>query len=139
MLFRITNILVLSSFILINSNLFFYQHYCGDELYASTFFHTKACACGDEMLVDTIQWIRIQDDGCCVEKLFFAHTDSAFLSHHRIISIFGILLALITFVYTPLYTDIFVFLLFYKFLKRRTESVALYLHNVLIRSVVLRN
>lgn len=139
MLFRITNILVLCSFILINSNLFFYQHYCGDELYASAFFHTKTCACGDEMSVDNIQWIGTQDDGCCVEKIFFAHTDSTFLGHHWIISIFGILLALIITVYTLLHTTTLVSLLSYKFLKRRTKSIALYLHYILVRSVVLRN
>lgn len=135
------NIFVLLSFILSNSNLFFYQHYCGDELHGSAFFHTISCECGDQYnSINTDNWILSKDDGCCQETIIYAHNPMPFYAVQLIFTIFLVFLSVLF--YNKLFFHLLSFIrtLFYKFIKRTCRQFFhLLLHCLVVRTVVLRN
>ncbi len=134
------NIILSFLFLLSNSNLFFYQHYCGDELYATSFYSTSTCECNDVMNLSHLNWLNIQDDGCCQEKLIFAHIDQAFINYTLLLQIFFVLLLIL-----PISLQIALPFI----LHLHSTLSKIFLHNVrcynllyrysIVRSVVLRN
>lgn len=140
---KISTILILISFILSNSNLFFYQHYCGDELFGSSFFHTVTCECGDELNNNSLNnWIVSKDDGCCKEILIFAHIQHDFNFTTFILKVFFTLLLTIVFFSSHILHKILLDYssYFYKVLKRFLHSaIYLFLLHLTKSTVVLRN
>lgn len=135
------NILILFSFVLYNSNLLFYRHYCGDEVFGSALFHTVTCACGDEVNIhDTNQWIASNDDGCCKETLIYAHNSDNFLFMELLTGIFFLLSAIILTRFLFKIQSIDFLPSLSSFLKRRRKipiHILIVYHH--IRTVVLRN
>ncbi|GIV26661.1 MAG: hypothetical protein KatS3mg027_0475 [Bacteroidia bacterium] len=134
------NILIALIFLIANSNLFFYQHYCGDELYATSFYHTSTCECNDVMHLSHLNWINIQDDGCCQEKLIFAHINNPFVHYALIIQIFFVLLAIfLPFLQTLLNLILFSHSIISKIFLQFVRCYNLFYIHSIVRSVVLRN
>ncbi len=142
---KILNILLIFIFVLSNSHLFFYQHFCGEELYGSSIFHTLSCECGDEMHpLNMNDWIISEDDGCCREVIVYPHHTMPFYSFSLVLSVFLTFLCLISLLVhhsTP-YSSLFhsIRFLFYRFLKRRPEHFFhLFSHSSVLKTVILRN
>lgn len=142
MIKRLFNIIILVSFLLSNSHLFLYQHFCGNELYATSLFHIVSCECGDVMYQTNYDWINTKDDGCCKETLIYAHLNNDFIAKYNVIQIFKVLLVLIvlSFIFSN-YTLNWIKNLYSYYLKRRplNNTISLLLHTLQVRSVVLRN
>ncbi len=139
--YQFFSVLVLLSFVLSTSNLYIYQHFCGGELYATSIFHTTSCDCNDETIIQTKEWINIEDNGCCKEKLIYAHQNNPFLSYHIILNILWILLFVFSWKWIcPLLHLLKKFFFSYwLYHKRRKNPVVSYLSHLIVSSVVLRN
>ncbi|MEW6774573.1 MAG: hypothetical protein AB1304_11315 [Bacteroidota bacterium] len=142
MIKKLFHILILVSFLLSNSRLFLYQHFCGDELYATSLFHIVPCECGDAMHQTNYDWINTKDDGCCKETLIYAHLNNDFIAKYNVIQIFKVLLMILgTSLFFFNYTLNWIKNLYSYYLKRRKVNNIIFLlfHTLLVRSVVLRN
>lgn len=140
---RLINLLLLFCFILYNSNLFFYQHYCGNELYGTALFHTITCGCEDEFgSLSTENGIFTKEDGCCQEIIIYAHNPLSFYNFHFILTLFFVFLSIFL-VFKKLFADSLfrcIHFLFYRYFKQTHQSFFhLLLHFTAIRSVILRN
>lgn len=136
---KISSVVVLIHFILSNSYLFVYQHFCGEELYATVFYHTVSCECNDEVNIHPQDWINYQSNDCCEEKLIFAHIPYNFVHYSFVLKILWILLLLISIVKHIRIFSIVNLLSCSIYPRRRSKNVALMIHYQMLRSVILRN
>ena len=137
------NIFLALYFFFINSNFFIYQHYCGNELYATALYKTVTCECGDNSPLNASQWMNVQENDCCSETLLFAHLDMPFISQQWMILIFilSFVFIVISYVKNLFDKNFFVILSrYYKIFKEKCRSCwYIYTRTSLVKSVVLRN
>lgn len=132
---------VLFSFTLSNSNLFVYQHYCGNELYGTALFHTLTCECNDNVRIsDNNQWIVSNDDDCCKEIVIYAHNPDNFLFIQLLTTLFFLLSTIIIVRFVFKIKSTYLLNTLSSFLKRRRKTpfhIFISYHH--IRTIVLRN
>ncbi len=96
-LHRLLSLFILVSFLLTQSHLFIYRHYCGEELYQTSFYGTVSCGCeGEEIHYNVSSQVLHQDNDCCKETFIYAHSDNSFIFYiAKIVVLVGLLLAVI--------------------------------------------
>lgn len=137
---RLLGLFTLLSFVIFNSNVYIYKHLCGDELYSVSLYSVTTCGCEDEVSINSTKTISTTDDGCCKETIIYAHNDNTFIGYD-FIHLFWVVLIIQIFHTNRLHLtatlkDFFITNFFHKW---RSKHITLYQHNLLVRSVVLRN
>lgn len=133
---------LLGVFLLSDSHLFLYRHFCHDTLYGTSFFGKISCPCDGNNSLLLVQEVNVMENDCCKEIVLFARIKDVFYSHTTFF-IFFISCALLSLSFLPSTHLEFItnkFSLIYYLYRKKSENFSLfYIQTFSLSTIVLRN